>query len=75
MTDTIWTADQPESDGFVPIKWSATLTSQTLTFSCHLSLRSGAWYPGTHRLASAAYGCAEREAARRNKSAARDHAA
>ena len=67
MTDTMWTADQPESDGLVPIKWSATLTSQTLTFSCHTSLRSGAWYPGMHRSASAAYGCAEREAARRNK--------
>ena len=70
---TTWTADQPESDGLVPIKWTATLTSQTLKFSyhdaCHTSLRSGAWYPGTHRSASAAYGCAEAEAARRNTSA------
>ena len=67
MTDTTWTADQPESDGLVPIKWTATLTSQTLTFSCHTSIRSGTWYPGMHRSASAAYGCAEAEAARRNK--------
>ena len=61
---TTWTADQPETDG---AKWTATLTSQALTFSCHDACHYGAWYPGTHRSASAAYGCAEREAARRNK--------
>jgi hypothetical protein len=62
-----WTANEPlQFNG----KWECIVIDGTRSHACHLAYKRGAfggWSDGTHRSASAAYGCAEREAARRNK--------